>query len=176
MSEFLGMTVQIDLMRTVAARPAEAFETVADVMEWPLIIGSVRSVELLTPGPVDEGSQLRVSRFLFGRETTQQLEVAGLEPPRRLLLFVEDPDIHFELDHVIDGVFGGGSRIMLIFRSRPKTQVGKAAHPFMSPFMEITLRDELEEDLLDLATAVTLRSAVGGNDGSRSRQSTKTKS
>jgi hypothetical protein len=29
---------------------------------------------------------------------------------------------------------------------------------------------------LDLATAVTLRSAVGGNDGSRFRQSTKTKS
>ncbi len=158
----LGMTVQIDLRRNVAAEPAEACGTVADVMEWPLTIGSVRSVELLTAGPIDEGSQLRVSRFLFGRETTQQLEVASLEPPRRLLLLVEDRDIHFELDHVIDGIFGGGSRVMLIFRSRPKTQVGKGAHPFMSPFMEITLRDELEEDLLDLTNAITLRSAVGG--------------
>jgi hypothetical protein len=158
----LGMTVQIDLKRNVAAEPAQAFGTVADVMEWPLIIGSIRSVELLTPGPIDEGSQLRVSRFLFGRETTQELEVASLEPPRRLFLFVKDPDIRFELDHVIDGIFGGGSRVTLIFRSRPKTQVGKAAHPFMSPFMQITLRDELEEDLLDLTTAITLRSAVGG--------------
>jgi hypothetical protein len=159
----MGTTVQIDLRRSVAAEPAEAFGTVADVMEWPLLIGSVRSVELLTPGPIDEGSQLRVSRFLFGRETTQKLEVASLDPPRRLLLVVEDPDLHFELDHVIDGIFGGGSRVMLIFRSRSKTQVGKAAHPFMSPIMEITLRDELEEDLSDLTHAITLRMAVGGS-------------
>ncbi|CAA2141660.1 hypothetical protein HYPP_02681 [Hyphomicrobium sp. ghe19] len=151
--------MQINLKRNVPASPRDAFATLADVRAWPLIIGSIRSVELLTPEPVTEGSKLRVSRFLFGRETTQLFEVSRLEPPRQMRLSVEDPDIDFDLDHVIDGIFGGGSRIMLIFRARPQTQVGKAALPFMSPFMGITLRDELEQDLLDLATAITLRSA-----------------
>jgi hypothetical protein len=43
--------------------------------------------------------------------------------------------------------------MMLTFRSRPATPTGRALQPLMSPFMEITLRDELERDLSDLATA-----------------------
>jgi hypothetical protein len=168
------MTVQIDLMRTVAARPVEAFATVANVLEWPLIIGSIRSVELLTPGGIREGAQLRESRFLFGRETIQELEVARIEPTRQLRLLVKDPDVHFELDHVIDSLFGGGTRVMLVFKSRPKSETGKAAHPFMTPFMEITLRDELEQDLLDLAAAITMQSAGGGSE-SRHPKTARTK-
>jgi hypothetical protein len=159
----LGMTVHIDLMRTVAAQPAQAFATVADILEWPLLIGSIRSIELLTPGRIREGTHLRETRHLFGRETVQELEVAQIESPHRLRLLVKDPDIHFELDYVIDGIFGGGSRLLLTFTSRPKTQTGKAAHPFMSPFIEITLRDELEQDLLDLAKAIMTRSALAGS-------------
>ena len=49
----------------------------------------------------------------------------------------------------------------LIFRSRPGTQVEHAAHPFMTPFMAITLRDELEQDLTDLAAAVSAQHFAG---------------
>jgi hypothetical protein len=153
------MAMQINLTRNVSASPSEAFATVADLVNWPQIIGSVQSVELLTPDSICEGAKLRVSRFLFGRETTQLFHVAELKPPRQLRLFVEDPNIHFDLDHVIESVFGGACRIMLIFRSRPGTQVEKAAQPFLSPLMGVTLRDELEQDLLDLATAITVRSS-----------------
>ena len=91
---------------------------------------------------------------IFGRDITQELEVATFERPHRLRLFAEHPDLHYELDYLIDAIFGGGSRIMLIFRSRPETSVGRALSPFMTPFMGITLRDELERDLVDLASAV----------------------
>ena len=37
---------------------------------------------------------------------------------------------------------------------------GRAVHPFMTPFMEITLRDELERDLSDLASAVTAQNSA----------------
>lgn len=152
--------MQINLTRNVAASPSVAFATVADIVNWPLIIGSVRSVELLTSNTIREGAKLRVSRFLFGRETTQIFRVARFLPPRQLRLTVEDPDIHFDLDYVIESVFGGACRIILIFRSRPETQVEKAALPFLSPLMRISLRDELEQDLLDLATAITVRSSA----------------
>jgi hypothetical protein len=35
--------VQIELSKTVAARPTAAFEVVADVADWPQIIGSAHS-------------------------------------------------------------------------------------------------------------------------------------
>jgi hypothetical protein len=46
---------------------------------------------------------------------------------------------------------------MLILRILPtsQTQTGRALTSVITPFMEIDLRDELERDLADLATAVT---------------------
>jgi hypothetical protein len=94
---------------------------------------------------------------MFGRETTQEMEVATIERPHRLRLFGEDPDVHYELDHLIDGIYGGGCRIMLIFRSRPESPAGQGYYPFVTPLLEITLRDEMERDLADLASSITLR-------------------
>jgi hypothetical protein len=147
--------MQIELAKTVSARPATAFAIVANVVEWPEIISSIKSIELLTPGPIRAGTQLREHRIMFGREVTQQLEVATFERPHRLCLLADHPDLHYELDHLLDAVYGGGCRMMLIFRSRPATPAGRALQPLMSPFVEITLRDELEQDLSDLVTAVS---------------------
>ncbi len=161
------MAVQIDIKRTVAASPAEAFATVSELLEWPLVIGSIRTIQVLTPGGIREGAQLLETRFLFGRETTQTLEVAQMEPPHRLRLVVQDPDVDFELDHVIDGIIGGGSRLTLIFKSNPQTQAGKAASPFITTLLGITLRDELEQDLLDLSAAITRQWALSDSKTSR---------
>jgi hypothetical protein len=147
--------VQIELAKTVASQPSAAFAIVANVTDWPRIITSIRRVELLTPGPIRLGTRLREHRIMFGRESVQVMEVATIERPHRLRLLIEHPDLHYEIDHLIDAVHGGGCRMMLIFRSRPGNPVGRALHSFMTPFMEITLRDELERDLSDLASAVT---------------------
>jgi hypothetical protein len=151
--------VQIELAKTVAAQPAAAFATVANVTDWPQIIDSIKRIELLTPGPIRVGTRLREDRIMFGRDITQDMQVATLERPHRLRLFAEHPDLHYEVDYLIDAVYGGGSRIMLVFRSRPETPAGRALHPFMTPLMGITLRDELERDLSDLASAVTAKTS-----------------
>jgi hypothetical protein len=150
--------MQIELKRMVAARPAQAFSVVAHIEEWPLIIRSVRSVELLTPGAIRAGSRLRARRVMLGHEAIEDIEVIEVEKPRRLRLVVENPDIHYELDHVIDAI-AGGSRLMLIFRARAETGAGRTLLPLMTPFLEIKLRDELEQDLADLASAITAKSS-----------------
>jgi hypothetical protein len=60
--------------------------------------------------------------------------------------------MHYERDHVIDALHVG-SRLMLIFRNRPRQSGPGPLKNFITPFMQIKLRDELERDLLDLATA-----------------------
>jgi hypothetical protein len=94
---------------------------------------------------------------MFGAEVTQEVEIATIERPHRLRLLVDHPDLHYELDHLVDAVYGGSCRMMLIFRSSPATAAGRGLQPLMSPFMGVTLRDELEQDLSDLATAVSRR-------------------
>jgi hypothetical protein len=43
---------------------------------------------------------------------------------------------------------------LVVFRSKPQTIAGKGLLPLMSPFMEIRLRDEPEQDMDDLVAAV----------------------
>src|SRR5258707_876568 len=78
--------VQIELARIVAAHPRAVFATVADVETWPRILRSVKSVELLTPGSLRVGTRLREQRVMFGRETTEEMEVIEIERTRRLRL------------------------------------------------------------------------------------------
>ena len=146
--------MQIELAKTVAAKPAAAFAIVSNVVDWPEIISSISSIEVLTPGPIHAGTRLREDRIMFGVKSIHELEIAALDRPHRLRLLVSHPDLHYELDHLIDAVYGGSCRMMLIFRSSPVTPVGGALQPLMAPFMGVTLRDELEQDLSDLATAV----------------------
>jgi ribosome-associated toxin RatA of RatAB toxin-antitoxin module len=91
--------MQIELVKTVAAQPAVAFATVANVTDWPRFIDSIKSIEVLTPGPIRAGTRMRENRIMFGRDITQETEVATIERPHRLRLFVEHPDLHYELDH-----------------------------------------------------------------------------
>ena len=161
--------VQIELSRTVAARPTVAFDTVADVLSWPLKLSSVLGVELVDRGPIQVGSRLRLARLWLGRETALDMQVATLERPHRVRFFVAHPEIHYELDHLIDAIYGGGCRMTLVFRSRPHTQVGRALHPFLTPTMQILVRDELERDLAELAIDVAASDNELGENEARSR-------
>jgi hypothetical protein len=163
------MAVQIELSRTVATRPRAAFETIADVLAWPHKMSSVLSIELVDRGPIKVGTRLRLTRLLFGRETTLNMEVATIERPHRLRFFVAHPEINYELDHLIDAIYGGGCRMTLIYRSRPHSDVGRALHPFLTPSMQILLRDELERDLAELASDVAASEGEKGASEAHSR-------
>jgi len=50
------------------------------------MIGSIKWLELLTPGPIRVGTRIRAQRAMFGRDTTEELEIVEIERPRRLRL------------------------------------------------------------------------------------------
>jgi hypothetical protein len=134
------------------SQPRSVFKTVAVIKDCPRIIRSVAAVELLSTGRIRAGARVRINRVMDGHETIEELEVETFERPRRLRLIGESCGVHYERHHVIDALHVG-SRLALIFRSRPETAPARAAQDFFTPFMQINLRDELERDLVDLAAA-----------------------
>lgn len=161
--------MQIEVSRTVGTHPRLAYEAIADVLSWPLKLSSVLSVEQVDRGPIKVGTRLRLTRLMFRRETTLNMEVATIDRPHRLRFFVEHPDINYELDHLIDAIYGGGCRMTLICRSRPRNEVGRAVHPFLTPSMQTLLRDELERDLAELASDVAASDGENGASEANSR-------
>jgi hypothetical protein len=146
--------MQIEIHKTVAAKPQAVFRTIADIVNWPHIIRSVAAVELLTHGRVRVGTRVRLHRIIYGHQMIEELEVETFERPRRLRLIGESRGMHYERDHVIDRL-QIGSRLMFIFRSRAGTEPARAAQDFIAPFMQINLRDELERDFVDFAAAAS---------------------
>jgi polyketide cyclase/dehydrase/lipid transport protein len=151
--------MQIEVAKTVAARPTSVFATIADIANWPMFVRSVRAIELLTPRPIRVGTRLRQTRIMMGHEATDELEVMTIERPRRLRLVGETRGMHYEVDHLVDAL-AVGSRLVMIFRNRPETQTARGLRDFIAPFMEIRLRDDLEEDLNDFAAAAVARASA----------------
>jgi hypothetical protein len=152
--------MQTDVTRNIAARPPAIFAVVSDIAHWPQIFGAVRNIEPLTDGPVREGTRLRENRIMFGHEATEEMEVATFKPPHEFGLTLDNRGMHWEREFIIDALASGGSRVMLVFRSRPEGGVGRTMQPLMRPFMQIVLRDEMERDLADLAAAVSSRISI----------------
>ena len=100
---------------------------------------------------------------MYGHQMTEELEVDTFERPRRLRLVGENRGRHYERDHVIDAL-RVGSRLMLIFRNRAETEPARTTQDIITPFMQINLRDALERDLLDLATAAAQSASIVWNE------------
>ena len=62
--------MQIEVAKTVAARPTAAFAIVSNVVDWPDIIRSVSNIEVLTPGPIRVGTRLREDRIMLGAKSS----------------------------------------------------------------------------------------------------------
>lgn len=145
--------MQITVTGTVAVRPPQAFAMLTDIAAWPQMMHSITSVALMTHGPVRVGTCVRVRRTMLGRATIEDLEVIALERPRRLRLAGVARELHYERDHVID-TLATGSLLTVACHAMTGAELGRTWLSVTSPVIELTLRDELEQDLADFASAI----------------------
>jgi len=78
--------VRITVEAIIHAPPDVTFALVAGIPGWPRVISGIQSVDMLTPGPVAVGTRFRETRVIFGRQATEEMTVAEIEAPRRLIL------------------------------------------------------------------------------------------
>ena len=102
--------MQIAVECLVEAPPEVVFAAAADISNWPRFISGVQSVELLTPGPVAVGTRFRETRIMFGRQATEEMTVAEIEPPHRLVLTAFNHGTAYRAEHLF-AAEGAGTRI-----------------------------------------------------------------
>jgi hypothetical protein len=146
--------MQVHANRTLVASPAKVFGLVSNAVEWPLILRSVESAELVTEGAVGVGSCLRERRLLLGAEAILESEVIEFTRPHRFRLFVASSDRSFDRDFMIDALDTGGSRLTLAIRPGSKAATGRVLLDIVSPVLQVRLSDELELDIADFAAAL----------------------
>jgi carbon monoxide dehydrogenase subunit G len=125
------------------------FASLVDIERWPDVISGIVEVTLLTPGPVAVGTRFRETREMFGRKATEEMTVAEMESPRRLVLTAFNHGTTYRVEHLLAAEGAGGTRLTVAFEGRPVTLAARLLMPLGLLFRG-AVRRQLASDLADL--------------------------
>lgn len=83
------MSIRFDAAEVIDAPAERVFDALLDLDAAQQWIPGVVHIERMSSGPLDEGSEWRETRKLFGREATEQFELVELDRPHRIELRVD---------------------------------------------------------------------------------------
>ena len=141
--------MQIVARRAIKADAATVFGVLTDIEAWPDFMADIKSAEKLTEGPLRRGSRFRETRMLHGREVREDMTVALLEAPARLVLTADNHGAHYEIVHEIVP-HKAGSELIVHFNAGPQSRLARFLAPFLG-FMSKSLERQITRDLTDIA-------------------------
>ncbi len=142
---------QMTVSTHVAAPQEQVFAVLADLERAPERIDGIKSVEILTDGPVGAGTRWRETRTMFKRDATEEMEIAAFDPPNGYDVTCDSCGctITTEMRCVPDG---DGTRVSMAISTTANTFFAKLMAP-MGWLMKGSMRKILEKDLADLKAA-----------------------
>lgn len=134
------------------APPAKVFEVVTDLRRAPERIRGITRLEVLTEGPIRQGTRFRETRVMFKREATEEMEITAFDPPRGYSVGCESCGCRYRTDFRLTPS-RGGTDVRLEFEAVPLTFFAKAMSFLFKPMIKSCLK-AMEQDLEDLRAAV----------------------
>lgn len=144
--------MELTLSREVAASPELVWAIVTDLDRAPEICSGIARVERLA-GPVyDVGTRWRETRTMLGRETTEEMEVVGLEPGRSATLAAEAHGVVYRSVVRVEPS-GAGSLLSMSFSGTLESPswLQRAAARLTSRMGLAATRRAMQQDLDDIA-------------------------
>ncbi len=146
---FFGMATYI-FKRHIDAQPEVVFQLASDFARLAETIQGIEKTTMLTEGPVGVGTRFRETRVLFGKEATQELEVAAFDEPHGYTVDCESCGLRYRAAYHFGGDIAG-THVRLEVDCQPVTWMAK----LMSPLSRLMMRPRIkciEADLEDLKT------------------------
>lgn len=145
-------TYEMTVRETIAAPPEKVFAVASDFGNAANTIEGILRVEVLTSGPVGVGTRFRETRKMFGKEATEEMTVAELEPPRRYVLLAESHGSRYRSELRFEPQ-GAGTEVVMSFRGEPQTFFAKVMSVLMKPMLK-SISKLCAQDLADLKRTV----------------------
>ena len=144
------------LETSIDAPRERVFSVLSDISAWPVRISGIDHVEFLTEGPVRVGTRFRETRQMHGREATEEMMVAELVAPERMVLTAENHGAQYRAAHFVEVAGPSSSRLLIEFEGRPVSLFGWLCMPLAVLFKGAVKRAMLA-DLADLKRAAEQR-------------------
>lgn len=135
--------------RHIKADPRRVFEVLSDFRTADQRVSGIKKLEVLTDGPIRKGTRFRETRVMFGREATEEMEVADFQPDRSYTVSCNS------CGAVWSSTFrfvpeAGGTRLEVSMECRAVSFLAKLMKPLSGLFAG-SIRKCVQQDLEDMA-------------------------
>ena len=130
----------------IAAEPSVVFEACADFAKAPERVEGILNCEVLTDGPIGQGTRFRETRIMFGKEASEEMEVTQFERGKSYTVEAESCGAHYTTKFDFQPE-NGATRVTMEWHARPVTLMAKLMQPLgwlMSGFLRKCIEKDLE--------------------------------
>ncbi len=133
---------------TINAEKAEVFNAFSDLKNLANNVKAIKSIEILTPGEVGIGSKFKETRVMFGKESSETMEITQFNPPDYFKEEAQSNGMHYATEwRFIDE--GGKTGVSIEFSGRATTFTAKLLNLLFS-FMVGGMKKAFLADMDDL--------------------------
>lgn len=137
---------KITVTTLVSAPITRVFEVFSDLRKAAERIPNITALELLTDGPVGEGTRWRETRLMFKKEATEEMWITSFDPPRSYTVEANSHGMRYETR------FGfaeeaGGTRVNWTFEGTPLTLGTKIMSPVLGLMLNGVMKKCMRSDL-----------------------------
>lgn len=144
--------MKIALTKDIEQPVDRVFDIFTDLEGAADRIEGIKSLDVLTSGPVGKGTRFRETRVMFKRDATEEMTITSFEPNQRYSVDCLSCGCHYET------VFeflpkGSSTRVEVTLQMKPVTFMAKLMSPLGRLFAGTALKC-FERDLDDLKTSL----------------------
>lgn len=139
------------LKKHVNAPPEVTFEHATDLEKAPERVEGITKMEILTDGPVGEGTRFRETRVMMKKEHSEEMEITAFDPPRSYAVDAESCGCKYHTVFHFRPA-GDGTEIEMTFDAKPLNIFAKVMSVVMRPMFGWAKR-EMQKDLDQIAAS-----------------------
>ncbi len=119
----------LTIERTVNAPLQRTFACFTDLANAPANIPQIKSLDVLTAGPVGTGTRFRETRIMFGKVATATMEITAFNPPRGYTVECRQGGTHYLSTFTFEPGGSGATRAEMRFEWRAESLGAKLMAP-----------------------------------------------
>jgi hypothetical protein len=152
--------MECKINRYVNAPVETVFRCATDLQNAPKRISGIVKLEVLTGGPVRQGTRFRETRIMFKREATEEMEITAFDPPRSYAVDCESCGCRCRTEFKFSAS-GSGTEMSVTFTWQPLTFFAKMMSFMTKPMLKACIK-AFEKDMDELKASIERESAVAG--------------
>jgi len=152
--------LNLTVSRRINASQQRVWDVISDIEHAADHIAAITEIEVLTGNQQGVGKRWKETRTIFGRASTEEMEITLFEPPHRYVVEADSCGAHFVSELRCDPEGDDATNLVMDMRTEPTSFFAKLMKPLAKLALKST-RKMLLRDLDDIAAACTSTDAGG---------------